>query len=254
MAWITVGVTDRADEISYASNYAKHYIGGILRSVKLVLLPATSVSRWHVETDFDASYRDARLKVMATVAVRVSHDVFLNLHLTDPDGNRVPLHPDSIAFSTDRPELSIETPVLAPMKWDAEHPNLYTLEAELMVGKSAVEKLEKKLGFRKVERRQNKLYVNGDAVKLHGVCRHDVHPLWGRRTSPEQDEDAQLLHNANVNFVRTSHYPPTESFLAACDRHGIYVEEESAVCFVHQEWSVMGESTKIETRSLLPAT
>jgi glycosyl hydrolase family 2 len=249
MAWITVGVTDRADEISYASNYAKHYIGGILRSVKLVLLPATSVSRWHVETDFDASYRDARLKVMATVAVRDSHDVFLNLHLTDPDGNRVPLHPDSIAFSADRQELFIETPVLAPMKWDAEHPNLYTLEAELMVGKSAVEKLEKKLGFRKVERRQNKLYVNGDAVKLRGVCRHDVHPLWGRRTSPEQDErDAQLLHSANVNFVRTSHYPPTESFLSACDRYGIYVEEESAVCFVHQEWSVMGESTESDPK------
>ena len=244
-AWITVGVTDRADEISYASNYAKHYIGGILRSVKLVLLPATYVSRWHVETDFDSSYRDARFKVMATAAFRNSHDVFLNLHLTDPEGNRVPLHPDSIAFSADRPELSIEIPVPSPMKWDAEHPNLYTLDAELMVGKSAVEKLEKKLGFRKVERRRNKLYVNGDAVKLHGLCRHDVHPLWGRMTSPEQDEkDAVLLRDANVNFVRTSHYPPTESFLEACDRHGIYVEEESAVCFVHQEWSVMGESTE----------
>ena len=56
-AWITVGVTDRADEISYASNYAKHYIGGILRGVKLVILPAVHVSRLHVETDFDSSSR-----------------------------------------------------------------------------------------------------------------------------------------------------------------------------------------------------
>jgi hypothetical protein len=244
-AWITIGVTDRADEISYASNYAKHYIGGILRSVKLVLLPAIHVSRLHVEMDFDSSFRDARLKVMSKVVIRDSQDVILNLHLTDPEGNRVPLHPGLIAFSADRPELSMETPVLSPIKWDAEHPNLYTLGAELMVGKSAVEKLEKKVGFRKVERRQNKLYVNGDAVKLHGVCRHDVHPLWGRMTSPEQDEkDAVLLRDANVNFVRTSHYPPTESFLEACDRHGIYVEEESAVCFVHQEWSIMGDATE----------
>ena len=127
------------------------------------------------------------------------------------------------------------------MKWDAEHPNLYTLEAELIVHKTVVEKLEKKFGFRKVERRGNKLYVNGDPVKLRGVCRHDTHPLGGRVTNPAQDEkDAILLRDANVNFVRTSHYPPTEAFLDACDRYGIYVEEESAVCFVRQQWSVTG--------------
>jgi len=242
-AWITVGVTDRADEISYASNYAKHYIGGILRAVKLVLLPAIHISRLHVETDFDSSFKDARLRVIASAVTRDA--VKLNLHLTNPEGNSIPLSPSSIAFSPDKPEASVEIPISSPKKWDAEHPNLYILGAELVVHKSTVEKLEKKIGFRKVERRKNKLYVNGDAVKLHGVCRHDTHPLWGRRTSPEQDEkDAILLRDANVNFVRTSHYPPTESFLEACDRHGIYVEEESAVCFVQQEWSVTGGGTQ----------
>jgi hypothetical protein len=242
-AWITVGVTDRANEISYASNYAKHYIGGVLRPVKLLVLPAVHVSRLHVETDFDASFKDARLKVIASAVTR--EVVKLNLHLTDPEGKSIPLSPSSVAFSPDKPEASIEIPVASPLKWDAEHPILYTLEAELIVHKTVVEKLEKTIGFRKVERRKNKLYVNGDPVKLRGVCRHDTHPLWGRMTSPEQDEkDAILLRDANVNFVRTSHYPPTESFLEACDRHGIYVEEESAVCFVQQEWSVTGGGTQ----------
>ena len=110
-----------------------------------------------------------------------------------------------------------------------------------MVRGATMERLEKRIGFRKVERRKNRLCVNGDAVKLRGVCRHDTNPLLGRVTTPEQDEkDAILLRDANVNFVRTSHYPPTETFLEACDHHGIYVEEESAVCFVHQEWSVTG--------------
>ena len=244
-AWVTVGVTDRADEISYASNYAKHYVGGILRSVKLVVLPAIHVSRLHVETDFDSSYRDARLKVMATVVSHGGRDVKLNVHLTDPLGQSVSLNPSSVAFSADKLEAFVEIPVSSPMKWDAEHPNLYTLGAELIVQKSSVEKLERKIGFRKVERRKNKLYVNGDAVKLRGVCRHDTHPLWGRMTSPEQDErDAILLRDANVNFVRSSHYPPTESFLEACDWHGIYVEEESAVCFVNAEWSVTRGGTE----------
>ena len=68
-AWLTVGVTDRADEISYASNYAKHYIGGILRGVKLLILPADYLTRFHIETDFDSAYKDATLKVTAADGV-----------------------------------------------------------------------------------------------------------------------------------------------------------------------------------------
>jgi len=244
-AWLTVGVTDRSDEISYASNYAKHSIAGILRSLKLVILPPDYVARLHVETDFDSSYQDARLKVMAMVSIHAGRGVKLNLHLADPQGKSLPLNPASVAFSPDRPEASLEIPVASPMKWDAEHPHLYTLGAELIVHASSVEKLERRIGFRKVERRRSQLYVNGDAVKLRGVCRHDTHPLLGRATKPELDEeDAVLLRDANVNFVRTSHYPPTESFLEACDRHGIYVEEESAVCFVGEQWSVTGGGTE----------
>jgi hypothetical protein len=235
-AVITVGVTDRADDISIASNYAKHYVGGILRGVKLVILPAVHISRLHVETDFDSSFKDAHLKIMASV---VTHEVVkLNLHLTDPEGKAVLITPTSMAFSADKPEASLDISVPAPRKWDAEHPNLYTLGSELIVHKSTVEKVERKFGFRKVERRGNKLYVNGDPVKLRGVCRHDTNPLGGRVSTPEQDEkDALLLRDANVNFVRTSHYPPAESFLEACDRLGIYVEEESAVCFQAQQHS-----------------
>lgn len=244
-AWITVGVTDRADDISYASNYAKHFIGGILRSVKLVLVPPTHLSRLHAETDFDSSFRDARLTILAAAVTGERGDVKLNLRLTDPEGKGVSINPSSLDFSADRPEGAVDIPVTSPVKWDAEHPNLYTLDAELLVHNSVVEELQKRIGFRKVERRKNRLYVNGQPVKLHGVCRHDTNPTWGRVTSPEQDErDALLLRDANVNFVRTSHYPPSENFLDACDRHGIYVEEETAVCFVRQRFSVMGGGTE----------
>jgi hypothetical protein len=244
-AVITVGVTDRADDISYASNYAKHYIGGILRPVKLVVLPVVHVARLHVETDFESSFRDARLKIIASMVMGDALGAELHFHLIDPEGKDVPLSPAMVAFSHDKQEASIEIPVSSPLKWDAEHPNLYTLAADLIVHDATVEKLEKPFGFRKVERRKNKVYVNGEPVKLRGVCRHDTHPLWGRMTSAEQDrKDAILLRDANVNFVRTSHYPPAESFLEACDRYGIYVEEESAVCFVQQAWSLMSAATQ----------
>jgi beta-galactosidase/beta-glucuronidase len=238
-AWLTVGVTDRADEISYASNYAKHYIGGILRGVKLLVLPADYVSRFHIETDLDSNYKDATLKVTAAVAFHEAPSATLNLQLRDRQGKSVAIEPNSITLSTEKPEGVVAIPVAAPLKWDSEHPNLYTLEATVVIGGHETQKHTRQFGFRKVERRKNRLYVNGDEVKLRGVCRHDTHPLRGRSVTPEIDEkDALLLRDANVNFVRTSHYPPTESFLEACDRIGICVEEESAVCFVNQAWSI----------------
>ena len=76
------------------------------------------------------------------------------------------------------------------------------------------------------------MFVNGYPVKLRGACRHDMHPTLGRTTTAELDSlDAILFKEANMNFVRTSHYPPTERFLDYCDRYGIYVECETAVCF-----------------------
>lgn len=77
------------------------------------------------------------------------------------------------------------------------------------------------------------MLVNGHPVKLRGACRHDIHPTLGRTTTAELDSlDVILFKQSNMNFVRTSHYPPTERFLEFCDRYGIYVESETAVCFV----------------------
>lgn len=244
-ARITVGITDMWDEISYGSNYAKHYIGGILRDVKLIALPRNPVARFHAETDLDSSYTHARLRVTAAIDFRDASAATLNLRLKDPQGNLVCLKPDSMTLIAGAPEASLEIPLTAPQKWDAEHPNLYTLEASAVVGGSQAETLEKKIGFRKVEIQGNKLLVNGEEVKLRGGCRHDAHPTGGRLTTSALDErDVILLRDANMNFIRTSHYPPTEKFLEACDRYGMYVEEETAVCFVQQAWSIVLASSQ----------
>jgi len=245
-AWLTVGVTDRADEISYASNYAKHYIGGILRGVKLFVVPADYVSRWHAETDLDSSYKNAVLRVRATAAFNSGQSASLHLRLRDPQGIAVPLEPSSMALSAEKPDGEVAIHVAAPQRWDSEHPNCYTLDSTLTIGGQQTQKHSIRIGFRKIEWRKNRLYVNGDAVKLRGVCRHDTHPLGGRSVTPEIDgQDALLLRDANVNFVRTSHYPPSEAFLDACDRVGIYVEEETAVCFIHQAWSIASPTESV---------
>ncbi len=232
-AWITVGVTDRSDEISWGSAYAKHDIGGILRGVRLIARPPDHVSRLHLDTDLDDRYRDARLSVTMEVRFQGGNAASAGLTLFDPQGATVPISPRVARLTSEEPSTALEIPVSAPLLWEAEHPHLYTLSLELEVGGRPVERVVRRFGFREVEVEGRELLVNGRPVTLLGVNRHDVHPTRGRSTTPELDAlDARLLKEANVNFVRTSHYPPSEDFLAACDELGIYVEEETAVCFI----------------------
>jgi hypothetical protein len=151
----------------------------------------------------------------------------LELHLTDSAGKRIPT--SVTRFTLDGQALRTVS-VNVPLLWDAEHPHLYGLELEVFVGGAAVQTHRVELGFRTIKVDGNELLVNGRRVKLRGVCRHSIHPVYGRAVPAEFDErDAVLFRAANINFVRTSHYPPSEQFLRACDKHGIYLEEETAV-------------------------
>ena len=77
------------------------------------------------------------------------------------------------------------------------------------------------------------MLVNGRPVKLRGANRHDIHPVLGHASTADMNSlDVILFKEANMNFVRTSHYPPSEKFVDYCDRYDIYVECETAVCFV----------------------
>jgi hypothetical protein len=153
--------------------------------------------------------------------------------LIDPDGNPVAITPSSLAFSAKAGSASASINVRSPLLWDAEHPRLYTLEASLVTNGRTREVVRRRIGFREVQVAGRQLLVNGRPVKLRGACRHDIHPTQGRSTTPEQDrQDALLAKEANFNFIRTSHYPPSQDFLDYCDEIGIYVEEETAVCFV----------------------
>lgn len=222
-------VTDRLDDISYASGYAHHPVGGILRSVTLFALPESSIYDFRAETLLDADYRDALLKI-GFEALSVS-DAEVVYTLTDPSGAPCPLAESRFALREGA--NSHELPVRQPLKWDAEHPNLYTLSVRILRGGRPVCGFERSIGFRDVRVDGDRLLVNGRPVKLRGACRHDIHPTLGRTTTAELDSlDAVLFKRANMNFVRTSHYPPTERFLNYCDRYGIYVESETSVCFV----------------------
>ncbi|MCD6598621.1 MAG: glycoside hydrolase family 2, partial [Bacteroidales bacterium] len=91
----------------------------------------------------------------------------------------------------------------------------------------------KKIGFREIEIAGNQVFLNGSPIKLRGVNRHEAHPLLGRSLNKDLWlKDALLFKQANVNYIRTSHYPPAEEFIAFCDSIGLYVELENPLCWV----------------------
>lgn len=227
---ISLEVTDRLDEISYASGYAHHPIGGILRDVTLFALPESHLYDVSVETDLDSLYRNADLRFKCSYEGMDEADMIVSL--TNPDGKEVELKQNTRLLSVGENEYSFA--VDAPLKWDAEHPYLYTLKVALRKDGRVTGVFTHPVGFREIEIKGDRMLVNGKQVKLRGACRHDIHPQLGRTTSAALDSlDVMLFKEANMNFVRTSHYPPTERFLNFCDRYGIYVESETAVCFVN---------------------
>lgn len=226
---IQLEVTDRLDEISYASGYAHHPIGGILRDVTLFALPASHLYDVSVETYLDSLYQHADLRLACSFTGMQGTEVELKLYA--PDGKPVRLALNHFPLVGGQNVFSL--PINTPLKWDAEHPHLYTLDVAVLQAGKEMSRFSRKVGFREVKVSGNRLLVNGRPVKLRGACRHDIHPTLGRTTTAELDSlDVILFKQANINFVRTSHYPPTERFLEYCDRYGVYVESETAVCFV----------------------
>jgi len=229
-ALLYVEVTDRADDISFASGYAHHPIGGILRNVKLIILPKTYIKRLYVNASLTSDFKQGTMNF--NIALNKVHaGSVIKYVLRSPEGKVVKTEINS--FQGTDPVIE-KTNIPRVETWTAENPQLYQLEVSLIEQGKVQQVVKQSIGFRKVEiNGEKELLVNGMPVKLRGACRHDMNPTLGRSTNRAQDSlDVVLAKEGNLNFIRTSHYPPSQDFLEFCDRYGIYVEEETAICFV----------------------
>jgi hypothetical protein len=236
---LTVQSESPLDKLSCGSQYACHALGGISRKVQLFSVPDVHLSDLKIETTFDANYHDATLTAKLAIRNQSSRVSSCSATLTI-----VPLDKDSTAKT---PPMSIKWSDVAPgetwnaaptmtvknpAKWDNEHPHLYKMIVKID-SSDAAEMVEEKFGFRQIEVRGNQVFVNNTPIKIHGVCRHEVHPLLGRALNAEWwKKDAEIFREGNCNFIRTSHYPPAEEFLEECDRLGLFVELEAPLCWV----------------------
>ncbi|MCL1868897.1 MAG: DUF4981 domain-containing protein [Promicromonosporaceae bacterium] len=124
----------------------------------------------------------------------------------------------------------LEVTVESPRLWSAEDPHLYTLRLEVLdAAGDVVEVVPQRVGVRRVGIEGGVLRVNGQRVVFRGVNRHEF-GLQGRVMSREQTEDdLRLMKRANINAVRTSHYPNSSFFYELADQYGLYVIDEMNV-------------------------
>jgi len=220
-------IVDEPNDISMESWYAKHPIGGILRKVEMIALPEIHFRHLYLDASLNKDFTKGLLTIRAKMSKHIP-GTSLQLTLRTPDGSIVQNHTIDLPQQKWWEEELKISPVLP---WDAEHPNLYTIELALKID-TTIASWTRRIGFRTIEVEGNDLFVNGKKVFLKGACRHDMHPTLGRSTTPEYDRmDAEITKRMNLNFIRTSHYPPTSDFLDACDELGIYVEDENASAF-----------------------
>ncbi|HEV3357022.1 MAG TPA: glycoside hydrolase family 2 TIM barrel-domain containing protein [Pseudonocardiaceae bacterium] len=185
---------------SYLEDQDMWWLSGIFRSVALLARPADGLADFFVHADYDHETGAGRLRVETSAPALLS---IPELGVSDAPADR------TREFAHVQP-------------WSAESPRLY--DAELA---TPGEKVRLRIGFRTVRTTDGQLTVNGRAILLRGVNRHEWHPDHGRAVPAEtMREDLLLMKRHNINAVRTSHYPPHPDFLALCDELGLWVVDE----------------------------
>ncbi len=220
---------------SYLEDQDFWRLSGIFRDVNLVSVTHPHIWDFKVETELDANYRNAVLRV--STQVRNTGDTpkafELELKLTDETG-RVLV--DGLKGSGILPprfgkEMTLKYDVEAPNLWSAETPYRYCLYLILKDELSRViEVVPWRVGFRQVEIADGQLKVNGRPVRLKGVNRHEHDPDTGHTISRESMiRDILLMKQHNINAVRASHYPNDSQWYSLCDEFGLYVIDEANV-------------------------
>ena len=240
---------------SYLEDQDFWRFGGIHRDVTLFHTPDVRISDYAVRTvPADSQYRDFRLQINPEFDVYGSADgrgYNIAAVLTDAEGKQIvcarrnvddmlDINHKAATMNEWYPQRGhskfgrIDTLVSAPEKWTAETPCLYTLRLSLTdsVG-NVVEQTEQKVGFRSVEIKDGQMLINGVPTRLRGVNRHEHDPKTARvMTETRMLQDIMLMKQANINAVRTSHYPNNPRWYELCDSIGLYVIDE-ADCETH---------------------
>jgi beta-galactosidase len=221
---------------SYLEDQDMWRFAGIFRDVFLYCTPATTLWDFSVRAALDDSLTNATVRLDTTIRRAPnapSENLRVRLSLRQPDGQWLGSGPlldepiESVAPGFASHTTAAAT-VHAPLLWSSEQPRVYDAVVELVRDGHVVEARRCNLGFRRVELRDQQFFVNGRSIKIKGVNRHEFDPATGYTQNRERMlADARLMKQANINFVRTSHYPNDPRWYDLCDRLGLFVMDEA---------------------------
>ncbi|MEQ8848921.1 glycoside hydrolase family 2 TIM barrel-domain containing protein [Botrimarina sp.] len=239
----------RYSDGSYLEDQDMWRLAGVFREVVLYATPAARIADFTVRTDLDDDYRDARLAIdLELDAAEPLGGWSVAAQLYDADGAALfaePLTHDAapiLNLEQNADVLVDRTPqrgpakfgwltarVADPKKWTAETPHLYRLVLSLVDPQgNTAQAVACDVGFREVHIADGRLLVNGRPVKLRGVNRHEHDPATGHAQSLQSmRRDIRLIKQANLNAVRTAHYPNDPRWYELCDRLGLYLIDEA---------------------------
>ena len=224
---------------SYLEDQDFWRLSGIFRNVYLFSTPSLHLRDFSVSADLDKECRDGILKVTCKVGNygdSAAKAPTVEVTLWDKGAKVSAVPPLSIkgegaiAGGEER-TVELAATVKDPRKWSSEDPYLYTVLLELKDdAEKTTELISCRTGFRKIEIRDSRLWINGVAVYLKGVNRHEHDPDTGHYISVESMiRDIELMKRFNLNTVRTCHYPDDPVWYELCDEYGLYLVDEANI-------------------------
>ena len=213
---------------SYLEDQDMWRLSGIFREVQLWVRPQVHITDYHVTAVSNADYSAAHITAEISICNTGKKTQVAYPHMRI-NGKVLGMINVSKIKGGDTITLTLGYDMEHPILWSAEKPHLYPFSIELNDKRgNEIEHFDYHLGVKKVEVVGEVFKINGKNVKLRGVNRHDHHPKTGRYVDDATyEQDIRLMKQANINFLRTSHYPDREYLYELCDRWGIYVMDEA---------------------------
>ena len=214
---------------SYLEDQDFWRVSGIEREVYLMAAPKTRVRDFAVHAGLANNWRDGTLDVIAKV---LPGNKAMTVRATLLDGDKtVSLGTASVRAGKGEQTVRLSDRLKDVRAWSAENPNLYTLLIELLDANGNVtQATQQRVGFRDVAIRNGQLMVNGRAITIRGVNRHEHDPDTFHVISMDSmRRDIEMMKRNNVNAVRTSHYPNDPRWYDLADEYGLYVMDEANI-------------------------
>lgn len=216
---------------SYLEDQDFWSLSGIQRDVTVYARPNQRVRDFRIQAELTNDFKDGVLALdIDLISKGSSSDVNLGIELYR-DNDIVYQHNEDVSFLSNNAQIKISKILSNIDVWSAEKPNLYRLVITLRDDQNKVlESIARDVGFRSVKIKNGVFLVNGKKVKLKGVNIHEHHHQKGHVIDDETMlKDITLMKAANMNAVRTSHYPFPERFYELTDRYGLYVIDEANI-------------------------